>query len=114
MAMSRRRSASPSTKKSNAGDSHADSDVSGDGAAEAVQQAEEDGLELVRSSRNTTGYLGVCRHSQLGGFAAHCLGQYLGMFPSAEEAALAVARACESTRVFPHRVRAVNEDNREP
>ena len=63
-------------------------------AAEAIRQAEAEGLELVRSATSASGYTGV--NLLNGRFQAQISrgGQlvYLGYFDTAEAAALAIAR----------------------
>ena len=64
--------------------------------AEAEQAAAAEGLTLVRSSRSSTGFQGVCAHSNGRGFnVARALDgrtQYIGCTATAEEGALLYAR----------------------
>ena len=67
-------------------------------ARAAVEAAEAEGLELQRSEENPTGYVGVnATSSKANPFKAQVRREgrkvHLGQFPTAEEAALAVARA---------------------
>jgi len=64
-------------------------------AMEALRQAAAEGLILDRSARSATGYKGVKQYGRR--FDAALLGpgvdaSYLGVFGTAEEAALAIAR----------------------
>ena len=66
-------------------------------AAEAQAAAQAEGVELLRSAHSVTGFLGVYAHEKR--FQAHVRQDgkliHLGMFDTAEEAALAVARERE-------------------
>ena len=65
--------------------------------ADALRMAEEEGLELVRSSQSNSGFKGVCRYqgssvSQQGRYLARRSGKDIGWYQTAEEGALAYAR----------------------
>ena len=64
-------------------------------AAEAHTAAATEGLALLRSAENAAGFLGVRRknNSVIKPFTAKLKKQQLGSFATAEEAALAYARA---------------------
>ena len=61
-------------------------------AKEAVAAASAEGLDFQRSSINASGYEGVCKRAHGGYEATAGVGLYLGVFRSAEGAALAIAR----------------------
>ena len=71
-------------------------------AEEEALVAEAEGLKLHLSSRSSTGYKGVRKHTQAGRFVAcRYAGSrtiYIGVFDSAVEAAVAYARAVGERR----------------
>ena len=60
-------------------------------AEEAIAAAGAEGLDFLRSTTNASGYKGVCKRAH-NGYEAVAGTTYLGVFSSAEGAALAVAR----------------------
>lgn len=63
-------------------------------SASALRQAEEEGLQIIRSAISKTGFMGVCKVSwSVSKFYVRCCGVEIGYFSTLDEAVLAYARA---------------------